>query len=93
MSESKNETTKTNLIIVPASWVTYEVEQDLLDEVQANYEAARLVGGPSVAVMEALVMVGKAKRVAAVHTFNAVNVPDEDEEGDSPFYKGDEDDS
>ena len=80
-----------SMIVVPSGWVVYEITDDEVDKIVEWATAAGkgAVDAPSVAVMEALVMAGKAKRLAAIHTFNA-SVPDEDdEESESPFYQAD----
>ena len=79
--------TKTNILVVPSAWIAYEVDEEVLGMVNDTFQRDI----PNVAVMEALVMVGKAKRLAAVHTFNSLAGENEDEEG-SPFTEGDEDD-
>jgi hypothetical protein len=73
---------------VPAAWVTYEVIESDLKTVWPKGEVMN--DTPPIAVMEALVMAKKAKRIAAVHTFNTVHQEDDDED-ESLFGDSDED--
>lgn len=83
MSEKKKKATSktesTTIIVVPSAWVTYEVDTEDVVFLKGFGNAE---GDPPVTVLEALVMVGRARRLAAIHTFNAAQ---EDEHDDSLF--------
>lgn len=76
------------IIVVPSAWVTYEVDSEDVLFLKGFRDAD---GDPPVTVLEALVMVGRARRLAAIHTFNTV--PDEDEPDESLFGEPDEDET
>ena len=82
MTEANTKTTS-NIIVVPSAWVAYDIGEMEIDELRKVDAVAGGVSAPTVAVMEALVMVGRIKRVAAVHTFNAMS--SEEDESESPF--------
>jgi hypothetical protein len=79
-----------SMIIVPAAWVVYEIEDDVKEYAEVTTHASK-TGVPGLAVMEALVATKKAKRLATVQTISGLIEGDEEDEGGSPFEDEDED--
>lgn len=84
---TKGTTSLTKLVTVPIGWATYEIDYDdigvLSDEGVFSPEY------PIASIMEALVVMGKAKRLATIHSIN-VMAGDEDDSDDESSLFGEE---
>lgn len=78
------------LMIAPSGWVVYEIKDTTEEELSQWRAVAFASGTPLISILEALVLTGTAKRVAAIHTFNSLAAHGDGDEADTPFYKEDE---
>jgi hypothetical protein len=70
-------TRKPDIIVAPSAWTVYVVD----DDYQELISHGSLGAAPPLAVLEALVATGRAKRVASIHTYNGIDNDDEPASG------------